>query len=143
MHLVRYLLANGDPAALAVNQGQLLLDALIGVVLPMLVGVVTHRLAASWLKSLVLLALTVASAVLTTVGVSDFHWLTFGTTFMVQFASAVVAHYGLLKPVGVTGANGVIQKLIPEGVGGSTTEVSATTGPGSEGVGSGASPAPG
>jgi hypothetical protein len=140
LHFVRYVMAAGDPARIAPHQGQLLLDALIGVVLPMLVGVVTHRLAASWLKSLALLALSVLSAVLTTVVVSDFHWLTFGTTFMVQFASAVVAHYGLLKPVGITGADGVIQKLIPEGVGATTSDVSATHGPGTE---AGANSAPG
>lgn len=110
------ILVAQDPAALAVNQGQFLLDALIGVVLPMAVAVVTHRLAAGWLKTVVLIALSVLSSLLTTVVVSDFHWGTFAMTFLVQFGSAVLAHFGVLKPAGVTGAEGVIQKALPKGL---------------------------
>lgn len=143
MHIVRFVLASGDPARPLQNQGQFLLDVIVGVVLPMLVGVITHRLAAGWLKSLVLLALTVLTALLTDTVVSDFHWRTFGMTFVLQFGSAVVAHYGLLKPVGVTGSNGLIQKLAPAGIGATTSDISATSGPGTKAVGGGASPAPG
>lgn len=141
LHLVRYVASGGDPAATFVNQGQLLLNVLVGVVLPMLVGVVTHRLAASWLKSLVLLALSVLGGLLTTVAVASFRWQDFLTAFVLQFGTAVVAHYGALKPTGITGSNGAIQKQLSLGIGQGTADVSATTGPGTD-VGSNGGGAP-
>lgn len=144
LHLVRYVAAGGDPARTFANQGQLLLNVLVGIILPMLVGVVTHRLAASWVKSLVLLALSIIGGLLTTVTVASFRWQDFVTNFLLQFGSAVVAHYGALKPTGITGSNGVIQKVISAGIGRTTTDVSATTGPRTDvGTGGGApDPAP-
>lgn len=130
MHLVRFVVAAGDPAQTFANQGQLLLNVLVGIVLPMLVAVVTHRLAAGWLKSLVLLALSILGGLLTTVAVASFRWQDFLTNFLLQFGAGVLAHYGVLKPAGITGSNGAIQKLLPAGAGQTTQDVSAVTGPG-------------
>lgn len=119
-----------DHAHTVANEGQFLLNVLVGFVLPMLVAVVTHRLAADWLKSVVLTALTVLSSLLTTVTVASFHWKDFATAFVLQFGTAVAGHFGLLKPTGVTGSNGLIQKMLSAGVGAGTQDVSATVGPG-------------
>jgi len=118
---VRIVADGYTSATVFANQGQLLLNVLIGVVLPMLVALVTHRVAAEWLKGLLLLALSVLGGLLATISVADFHWKDFLTAFVIQFSSAVVAHFGALKPLGVTGSQGVIQQGIPAGIGGSTT----------------------
>lgn len=116
-----------DHAHIVGNEGQLLLNVLVGFVLPMLVGIITHRLAASWLKSVTLTGLAVLASLLTTITVANFHWKDFATAFVVQFGTAVAGHYGLLKPTGITGSNGMIQKAISVGIGKGTQDVSATT----------------
>lgn len=116
------------PATQFVNEGQVLLNVVVGVLLPLLVALVTHRVAAEWLKSLILLALSVLGGLLTTVGVDSFHWKDFLLAFAVQFGSAVASHFGALKPLGITGSTGAIQTAIPAGLGGGTTATKDSNG---------------
>lgn len=118
---VRIVADAATQATIFANQGQLLLNVLIGVVLPVLVALVTHRVAAEWLKATLLLALSVLGGLLATITVADFHWKDFVTAFVIQFVSAVASHFGALKPLGITGSTGAIQTSLPQGIGGSTT----------------------
>lgn len=116
------------PSTQFINEGQVLLNVVIGVVLPLLVALVTHRVAAEWLKSLILLALSVLGGLLTTVTVASFDWKDFLLAFAVQFGSAVASHFGALKPLGITGSTGAIQNTVPQGIGGSTTSTKNSNG---------------
>jgi uncharacterized membrane protein len=102
------------------------------VVLPILTGLVTKRLASSGLKALVLVILSVISGLIQQLVLADGRFETedFLTSAFVQFLMAVGIHYGLTKPLGVTGTNGVVQQSVPGGVGG---QVSASD-PSSTGV---------
>lgn len=88
----------------------LLASLLVGVVLPALVALVTKQVASSGLKAWVLLALSAVSAVAVQVVQSGaFNGTAAVNTFLITFVTAVAAHYGLLKPAGLTGTDGVIQ----------------------------------
>lgn len=93
--------------------------ALLALALPMLVAIVTAKTADTAVKTFVLLAL---SAAVTTVdqlrGSADVSWRALLVTTLVTFGSSVLAHFGLLKPVRVTGSDGVIAKTLPPGIGG-------------------------
>lgn len=92
------------------------------VLLPMLTGVVTARLAHPGLKAGVLallaLATTLANELLesgaTSVQFDVSSWL---ATALTVFLGAVGFHYGLLKPTQITGSQGVIQATIEGGIG--------------------------
>lgn len=95
----------------------------VNVVLPILVALVTARVAGGTVKALLLLVLASLSALLTTVldltiagEPVNLSQLVFDA--LVAFAIAVAAHFGLWKPVNITGSTGVIQLKVPAGVGG-------------------------
>ena len=82
---------------------------LIAVVLPLLVGLVTTRATSAALKSILLAALTLVTALLTEWGRA----LADGTTYNVgaalfvalpAFAISVGMHFGIYKPTGLSGA---------------------------------------
>lgn len=96
--------------------------ALLSVVLPSLVALVTKRWADSSVKAIVLLALTAVVGTFDVVrdngggfDVAEVFWDT-----LITFLTAVAMHFGLLAPVRVTGSDGVIQRGTADfGVGGS------------------------
>lgn len=95
----------------------------INTVLPIVVAFVTSRFADSAVKALVLLLLSTVSGVL--VGVlaaveagQAVDWSHVLFTALVGYLVAAVAHFGLWKPTGVTGSNGVVQVKAPAGIGG-------------------------
>lgn len=99
------------------------LSVAVSVVLPLLVALITARVADSAVKALVLLVLATLSGVGTAVldaqatgQAIDLGQLLFDA--LVSFLLAVGWHFGLLKPVNLTGANGVVQTKVPAGVGG-------------------------
>lgn len=49
----------------------------------------------------------------------DFHQA--GFTVLTGFAVAVLAHFGLLSPLALTGSNGAIQSWLPGGLGATRT----------------------
>ncbi len=97
------------------------LTFIVGTVLPALTALVSRRFSASAVKALVLLALSTVTGALTTLGVDGhgghLHPRTFLIGLAVAYITAVVSHFGLLKPTGVTGDDGVILKAVPGGVG--------------------------
>jgi hypothetical protein len=107
------------------------LTFLIGAGLPFVVDLITKREAPSWFKSAVLTVLAAVAGWLTSLNAT-------GGTFTIKaaFTSAVLTfltahgiHAGLLSQLGITGSSGVIQSVLPSGVGpgGSTTAAHAAT----------------
>lgn len=101
------------------------LTVILAVILPMLTALVSARFANSSVKTLVLLALTIIATGLQTVfdDGGRFEAGDFVTNAAVQFLMAVGFHFGLLKPTGVTGANGKVAQSVPAGVGGPSDRV--------------------
>lgn len=92
------------------------------VLLPSLTGFVTQRLAHPGLKAGVLAVLVlITSAVneaLAAGGILAFDVSSFLAHSLILFLGAVATHYGLLKPVGLTGGDGAIARAVPAGIGG-------------------------
>lgn len=89
----------------------------VGTILPIVVGLVTDRLAASWIKTTVLLFLAAVIAVgqeILTAG--SFELKVALLKFALLFLTSVGTHFGLLKPTGVTGADGAAAKIAPRGL---------------------------
>lgn len=105
-----------------------LLNLLIGVIIPMLVAVLAHVRAASWVKSGLSISLAALGSVLATVVTSNFHWRTFLVALAVQEVIAFVAHSGLLSQAQITGTTGLIQRLFPHGLGAGTTDSPVASG---------------
>lgn len=96
----------------------LLVNAIVGILLPLLVQLVVKAKAVAWVKTMVNIALSaVASALTPLLASSHVNWQTVALTFVQVFSLTIVSHYGILKPVGLTGAGGVIAALVPGGVG--------------------------
>lgn len=82
------------------------LGLVISVVLPVLVGLVTTRVTSAGLKSVLLLALSTANGFLVELaGPHDagYSVQTAAVLSLVSFAVGVLAHFGLLKPTGISG----------------------------------------
>lgn len=99
-----------------------LLTLLVSVVLPALVALVTRRMASSGLKAVVLVGLAAVTGFLSELLDALVHATVFdlGAALMMwltAFIVAVAAHYGLLKPTGVTGSQGAIANAVPGGLG--------------------------
>lgn len=97
----------------------LIVNLVVGILLPVLVQLLTAAKAPEPVKSLVNLVVAAAAAVLTPLlTVEHVDWtnalLTFGQVFVLSISS----HYGLMKPAGVTGSEGRLAKVVPIGIGG-------------------------
>ncbi|MEU8525242.1 hypothetical protein AB0C77_06510 [Streptomyces sp. NPDC048629] len=81
------------------------LGLLISVVLPVLVGLVTTRVTHAGTKAVLLLALSTANGFLIELSNPGPGWDagTAAVLALVSFGTAVLAHFGLWKPVGVAG----------------------------------------
>lgn len=96
----------------------LLVNAIVGILLPLLVQLLASRPSPDWVKTVVNVALSAAASVLAPLlTVSHVDWKVAALTFAQVFGTAIVAHLGLLKPAGVTGADGLIAELVPGGLG--------------------------
>lgn len=99
------------------------LSVTVSVLLPILVALVTARVADGAVKALVLLLLAAVTGLLTAwldayhAG-QAFDLLQAGFDTLVAFVIATAAHFGLWKPTSVTGSAGVVQVAVPGGVGG-------------------------
>lgn len=96
----------------------LLANLVIAVVLPNAVALVTAKVASSATKSILLLILAAIAGVVSQVVAASgtFHWKVAAISFAQIFIASVAAHYGLLKPTGVTGSDGIIQTSLPAGL---------------------------
>lgn len=98
------------------------LNLLINLFLPALVAWVTARNASAAVKSVVLAFLSAVSGFLVTwlddlTNGAAFDWSQAGFTVLSGFAFAVLMHFGLLKPLRVTGSDGTIALTVPGGLG--------------------------
>ena len=87
----------------------------IAVLLPMVVALVTKQVASGTVKSLVLLALAAITGTLVQVQADGGHfdWKKSLSVTVVAFVTSVGFHFGLLKPLTVTGSQGAIQRATP------------------------------
>jgi hypothetical protein len=95
------------------------LTFVIATVLPAVTALVVKRFASSSAGAMVLLFLSVVTGALTSIQASggSFELKTAAVGVFVAYVTAVASHFGLLKPAGVTGSDGAIQRAIPGGVG--------------------------
>jgi peptidoglycan/LPS O-acetylase OafA/YrhL len=102
------------------------LSFLIGTVLPALTALVTKRWSHKGTKALVLLALSTLAGGFATIGADGhpghLHPETFLLGLGAAYITAVSTHYGLLKPTGVTGDEGLILRKVPAGLGRASSE---------------------
>ncbi len=78
-------------------------------ILPTLVGLVTDRLSASWIKVALLGGLTFASTILTTLldtmlAGTEYDWVNMIANGLITWALAIAAYLGILKPTGMAEA---------------------------------------
>ncbi len=107
----------GADPGIKVTLGTVWFTFLISVVSPMVTGVITKRFADSQTKTVVLLFVTTLFTVLAQVG-DGFELVPFLTQLVIAFFTAVGLHYQLLKPTGITGSQGFVNKVLPDfGVG--------------------------
>ena len=108
----------------------------ISAVLPAITALATHRLASSRYKALVLAVLSVAA------GAGQQILAAHGTFIPSQlaawsattFLSSVAAHYGLLKPTGLTGSQGILARSLPGGLGAPDPSAQPAPGQGQTGM---------
>jgi hypothetical protein len=96
-----------------------LLNLLLAAALPILTALVTARFASAAWKTVVLAALTVIATSLQQVfdDNGDLHARSFLMTTSLQFLMSVGFHFGLLKPIAVTGDHGLVAQSVPAGIG--------------------------
>lgn len=95
------------------------LTVVVAVVLPAVVALVTKRVASGTVKALTLSFLSLVAATLTQILNSggSFDWQLTLRDFVVTFVIAVCVHFGLLKPMSITGSEGRIQAKFTGGIG--------------------------
>jgi hypothetical protein len=100
------------------------LTLVLGVVLPMVTGLVTNQLAHPGLKAVVLAVLAAVGGILNELysvagDTTLYDWSAGLANAVTVFLIAVGLHYGILKPTGVTGTNGAVQTgTLAGGIGG-------------------------
>jgi hypothetical protein len=100
----------------------LLWGLVASLVVPMLVALVAHVRSASWVKSILVLVLSALGSAATNASVTHLTVRNFLLSFAQIAALSVVAHMGFLSQFQITGAQGLIQRLIPAGVGQGTSD---------------------
>jgi hypothetical protein len=96
----------------------------IGVALPFLVALVSSRVSASWVRTAVLLVLSLLAGSIT-VALADnaFTWQEVLDDALVVWPTAILAHYGLWRNFNLTNTEGLIQSVVPGGLGASTATI--------------------
>ena len=97
----------------------LLLNALVGVVLPLLVALVTKNVSSARFKSLALLVLSALSGYFTVLLATDepLDWQTVARSALTVAVAAVASFFGFTKPMGIAGSDGAIQSAVSGGLG--------------------------
>jgi|SRR6185312_2396113 hypothetical protein len=112
---------------MTISVGTAYLTLIVGTILPALVSLVTHQLASSKYKTVVLLVLSVLAGVGTQMLSNGGHLVLdqAALTSAGSFGIAWVAHEGLLKPLGLTGTTGLLNSKVPGGLGLKRTSMGA------------------
>lgn len=92
---------------------------IVGTALPALVALVTRQVASSSVKAITLALLSAIGGALIAIQENSgaFELNSTLQTIFVTFFTGVVMHYGLLKPIGITGSHGVVAEKAPGGLG--------------------------
>lgn len=92
---------------------------LVSVILPMLTALITKRYAKGWVKTVCLIVLSIiagfAEQIISNGGVFVFDRA--GIYMILTFLVAALVHFGILKPINLTGENGIIARSVPGGLG--------------------------
>ncbi len=97
----------------------------LGTVIPILVALVTKRVASPGTKAVVNLLLSAIAGALSVLvaeaqgTVVELEASAFVASVALTWVTSVATHYGLLKPTGITGAGGAVQRVVPGGLGSS------------------------
>jgi hypothetical protein len=112
-------ISNVKKAIMNITVDAVWLDLVMGTVLPIVVAIVKRRYGRVWVGAVLLAVLAAAEAVLREVMGANgrFDIKPVLIHFFLTFISGVAMHFGLLKPVGVTGDEGAVQRVIPAGIG--------------------------
>lgn len=110
---------NTAPSPGVITIPDLYLTFLVATLLPVLVGLVRSRYGSSRLGAMLLLFFSVVSGWLTSLYSTggDFEPKTAFVSIVMSFITATGAHYGFLKPSGITGRDGAVERAVPGGVG--------------------------
>ena len=98
--------------------GTLLLTLAVGTFLSWLTALVTARHAPPGVKAVVLLALSAVAGFLVALQQDQHDWRTLALGAVEAFTVAVLSHFGLWRPTGLTGADGAIARKVPAGIDG-------------------------
>ena len=101
----------------------LLLTALVSLFIPWLVATVAHATAPAGVKAVLSLVLNAANGIVMGF-LSDphFDWQ-HGVLYIAEgFVIATATHFGLWRPVDITGSTGAIARSIPGGIGSRTVD---------------------
>lgn len=101
------------------TQDILLLNALVGIVIPLVVALVTAKVASAKVKASVLLVLSAVGGYLTTLLVADVpvNWKNVATAIFTIVVAAGASFFTATKPLGIAGSDGVIQAKVSGGLG--------------------------
>ncbi len=93
-----------------------LISSVVGILLPILVAVVTSRVASGGAKAVTLLVLAAVSSFLSEWlvalnGGGSFDFAQAGYGVLMTFVVAVATHFGLWKPADLTGSNGAAARV--------------------------------
>lgn len=99
-----------------------IVSAVVALIIPILVDVVTKRVASARWKAAALAGLSAVNGFLTEYVHSvdthiDFHVDTALMTAVMSLVVATAAYVGAWKPLGVSGGGGAVQRALPGGVG--------------------------
>ena len=95
----------------------MLLTAAISALVPWITAIVVHWKAPEGLKAVVTLLLTAATGVFSGVQADSHDWKHLVLYAIEGFIVATGSHFGLWKPVNITGSQGLIATAIPGGLG--------------------------
>jgi hypothetical protein len=98
--------------AVVVTLDQYWLTMIIAVVLPALVALVTKQIASANVKAVLLLLLSAIAGTATSVQANGgtFDLKDAAVATILTFVIAVGSHFGILKPLSITGTEGAIQR---------------------------------
>jgi len=98
------------------------ISLLVGTVLPVAVALISARVAPGSVKTWVLLALALGTAVGQELIDREGAFVVkdFVSYLIVTLFTAISMHFGVLQPLRITGRDGVVQTALPGGVGGAS-----------------------
>lgn len=100
------------------NVNILIVNLIIGLVIPAIVQLLSKWNAYPAVKSIINLLLSAIGGVLSPLlTASTVEWKIVLLSILQVFVTSLALHYGLYKQIGVTGSTGVIAQAVPAGIG--------------------------